>query len=129
MAASLVMKPLDPNRPPSPPTHTHTNHKVNPYSKLIAITTTHTNVPCLMMQIVLSVFYMHNFTSLIIILLTDTRFHKRKFQKVFHESYKICIFDIYKIDVKCRKSNNKHPCEFVLTPGRKTPPCNSLKAP
>jgi hypothetical protein len=25
------------------------------------------------------------------------------------------VFDIYKIDVQCRKSNNKHPCEFVLT--------------
>jgi hypothetical protein len=24
-------------------------------------------------------------------------------------------FDIYKIDVECRESNNKHPCEFVLT--------------
>ena len=28
---------------------------------------------------------------------------------------KICMFDIYKIDVQCRKSNNKHPCEFALT--------------
>jgi hypothetical protein len=25
------------------------------------------------------------------------------------------MFDIYKIDVQCRESNNKHPCEFVLT--------------
>ena len=25
------------------------------------------------------------------------------------------MFDIYKIDVQCRKSNNKHLCEFVLT--------------
>ena len=25
------------------------------------------------------------------------------------------MFHIYKIDVQCRKSNNKHPCEFVLT--------------
>ena len=25
------------------------------------------------------------------------------------------MFDIYKIDVQCKKSNNKHPCEFVLT--------------
>jgi hypothetical protein len=29
------------------------------------------------MQLVLSVFYMHSFTSLIMILLIDTRFHKR----------------------------------------------------
>ena len=26
-----------------------------------------------------------------------------------------CLIYIYKIDVQCRKSNNKHPCEFVLT--------------
>ena len=25
------------------------------------------------------------------------------------------MIDIYKIDMQCRKSNNKHPCEFVLT--------------
>ena len=33
----------------------------------------------------------------------------------FNESYKICMFDIYKIDVQCRISNNKHPCKFLLT--------------
>ena len=25
------------------------------------------------------------------------------------------MFDIYKIDMQFRKSNNKHPCEFVFT--------------
>ena len=25
------------------------------------------------------------------------------------------MFDIYKINVQYKKSNNKHPCEFVLT--------------
>jgi hypothetical protein len=45
---------------------THTfNHKANMYSKPLAITTTHTGVPYHMMQIILSVFYMHmSFTSL-----------------------------------------------------------------
>jgi hypothetical protein len=60
------------------PTHAHIDHKANPYSKPMAITTARTGVPCLTMQLVLSVFYMPNFTSLIIILLTDTRFHKRE---------------------------------------------------
>jgi hypothetical protein len=48
------------------------------YSKPMAITTTRTGVPCLTIQLVLLIFYMHSFTSLIIILLTDTRFHKRE---------------------------------------------------
>jgi hypothetical protein len=48
----------------------------------MAIITARTGVPCLTMQLVLSVFYMHNFTSLIIILLTDTRFHKGEFPVV-----------------------------------------------
>jgi hypothetical protein len=25
------------------------------------------------------------------------------------------MFNIYKIEVQCRKSNKKHPCEFELT--------------
>ena len=70
MAASLVMKSLDPKPP-----HTYTDHKANLYSKPMAIT---------MMQLVLSVFYMHSFTSLIFILLTDTRFHKRKFSVLIY---------------------------------------------
>jgi hypothetical protein len=35
------------------------DHKANMYSKPMAITTAHTSVPCHMMQIILSVFYMH----------------------------------------------------------------------
>jgi hypothetical protein len=48
----------------------------------MAIITARTGVPCLTMQLVLSVFYMHSFTNLIIILLIDTRFHKREFPVV-----------------------------------------------
>ena len=64
------MKPLDPKPPPI-----HIDHKANLYSKPMAITTVRTDIPCHTMQLVLSVFYMHSFTSLIIILLIDTRFH------------------------------------------------------
>jgi uncharacterized membrane protein (DUF4010 family) len=39
--------------------------------------TTHTCVLCHTMQLVLLVFYMHSFISLIIILLINTRFHKK----------------------------------------------------
>jgi hypothetical protein len=46
------------------------------------ITTTHISVPCHTMQLVLSVFYVHNFISLIMILLIDTRFRKREFPVV-----------------------------------------------
>ena len=77
IVVSLVTKPLD-QKPPLPP-HTHTDHKANLYSKPMAITTARTGVPCLTIQLVLSVFYMQSFTSLIIILLTDTHFHKREF--------------------------------------------------
>jgi hypothetical protein len=73
MALSLVTKPLDPK-----PTHKCIDHKANPYSKSMAITTAYTGVPCHTIQLVLSVFYMHSFISLIIILLIDTRFHKKK---------------------------------------------------
>jgi hypothetical protein len=52
------------------------------YSKPMAITTARTGVPCHTMQLALLVFYMHSFTNLIIILLTDTRFHKREFPVV-----------------------------------------------
>jgi hypothetical protein len=41
---------------------------------------------------------MHSFTSLIIILLINIHFRKKEFtaiQNVFHESCKICMFDIY----------------------------------
>ena len=61
---------------------------------------------------------MHSFTNLIIILLININFRKQEFtvvQNVFHERSKICMFDIYKIIVQCEKSNNKYPCEFVLT--------------
>jgi hypothetical protein len=46
--------------------HTYTfDHKANIYNKHMIITTTHTDVPCHTMQIILSVFYMHvSFTSL-----------------------------------------------------------------
>jgi hypothetical protein len=84
------------------------------------------------MQLVLSVFYMHSFTSLIIILLVDTSFHKREFQQfqnVFHESCKICMFDIYKINMKCRKSNNEASMRVCTHPGRKALPRNSFEAP
>jgi hypothetical protein len=27
---------------------------------------------------------------------------------------KYACYDIYKIDVQCKKGNNKHPCKFVL---------------
>ena len=77
MTASLVTKPLDPKPPPP-----HTGHKANLYSKPMAITTARTGVSCHTIQLVLLVFYMHSFTSLIIILLTDTRFHKREFSVV-----------------------------------------------
>jgi hypothetical protein len=51
----MVMKPMDPK-----PRITHIfDHKVNMYSKPMAITTACTGVPCHMMQIILSVFYMH----------------------------------------------------------------------
>jgi hypothetical protein len=64
------------------PTHAHIAHKANPYCKPMAIITARTGVPCLTMQLVLLVFYMHSFTSLIIILLTYTRFHNREFPVV-----------------------------------------------
>jgi hypothetical protein len=64
------------------PTHAHIDHKANPYSKPMAIIIARTGVPCLTMQLVLLVFYMHSFTSLIIILLTDTRLLKREFPVV-----------------------------------------------
>ena len=47
----------------------------------MTIITAHTDVPYHAMQLVLSVFYMHNFISLII-LLTDTYFHKREFSVI-----------------------------------------------
>ena len=51
----MVTKPMDPK-----PRITHTfDHKANMYSKLMAITTARTSIPCHMMQIILSVFYMH----------------------------------------------------------------------
>ena len=77
MAASLVTKPLDPKPP-----HTHTDHKANLYSKPMAITIARTGVSYHTIQLVLLVFYMHSFTSLIIILLTDTCFRKREFSVV-----------------------------------------------
>jgi hypothetical protein len=46
----------------SQPSHNaHIDHKANMYSKSMAITTAHTGVPYHMMQIILSVFYMHVF--------------------------------------------------------------------
>ena len=49
------MKSMDPK-----PCITHTyDHKVNIYSKLMAITTARTGLPCYTMQIILYIFYMH----------------------------------------------------------------------
>jgi hypothetical protein len=39
------------------------------------------------------------------------------------------MFDIYKIDMQCKKINNRHLCEFVLTRVVKLLLCNSLEAP
>ena len=51
----MVTKLMDPK-----PRITHKfDHKANMYSKPMAITTARTGVPCYMMQIILSVFYMY----------------------------------------------------------------------
>ena len=51
----MVTKPMD-----LKPHITYTfDHKANMYCKLMAITTARTGVPCHMMQIILSLFYMH----------------------------------------------------------------------
>ena len=107
-------EPLDPKPP-----YTHTDHKADLYNKPKAIITARTGVPCLTIQLVSLVFNMHSFTCLIIILLTDTHFRKREFSVVSKciswELQNMHVWYIYKIDMQCRKSNNKHPCEFVLT--------------
>jgi hypothetical protein len=55
---TVVTKPLD-----SKPLHAF-DHKLNMYSKSMANTTTCTSALCHMMQIILSIFYMHvSFTS------------------------------------------------------------------
>jgi hypothetical protein len=59
------------------PTHAHIDHKANMYSKPMAITTARTGVPCHTIQLVLLIFYVHNFISLIVILLIDTFSQKR----------------------------------------------------
>jgi hypothetical protein len=104
----VVMKPLDPKA-----THTYLTIKLTCIVSPWPLSRTY---QCIM-----------SYNAINLISFLDTWLYKslyylinqhtisQKFQNVFHDSCKICMFDIYKMDVQCKKSNNKHPCEFVLT--------------
>ena len=68
------------------------------YSKAHSHYPTHTGVPCYMMQLILSAFYMHTFTSLNIIILLISTFSKKcrvhVQQRVYRKSCKYACFGI-----------------------------------